>query len=210
MIGIGVDTTGSTPLPVDAQARPLALDPRWNDNLAAHAWLWKDHTSAAEAAAITETAKAHAPEYLAPIGGTYSSEWWWSKIWHCLKVAPDVFDAAASWVELADFVPAVLAGVDDPRDIVRCICAAGHKAMYSDAWGGLPPKAFLARLDPKLADASRSPLRQGAAAGHVPPARCSDEWARDVRSAPRDRDRDGRLRRALRRRRLGHSRPARW
>ena len=121
-------------------------------NLAAHAWLWKDHTSAAEAAAITAAAKAHAPELLAPIGGTYSSEWWWSKIWRCLKVAPDVFDAAASWVELADFIPAVLSGVSDSTKIVRCICAAGHKAMYSDAWGGLPPKTFLARLDPKLAD----------------------------------------------------------
>ncbi len=92
------------------------------------------------------------PSYLAPIGGTYSSEWWWSKIWHCLQVAPDVFDAAASWVELADFVPALLAGVNDSRQIVRCICAAGHKAMYSDAWGGLPSKAFLTRLDPKLAE----------------------------------------------------------
>jgi L-ribulokinase len=152
VIGIGVDTTGSTPLPIDAQARPLALDERWTRNLAAHAWLWKDHTSADEAAAITETARKHAPEYLEPIGGTYSSEWWWSKIWHCLKVAPDVFDAAASWVELADFVPAVLAGVSGPADIVRCVCAAGHKAMYSPAWGGLPSKAFLARLDPKLAD----------------------------------------------------------
>ena len=57
VIGIGVDTTGSTPLPVDAQARPLAMDPTWQNNLAAHAWLWKDHTSAAEAAAITETAQ---------------------------------------------------------------------------------------------------------------------------------------------------------
>ncbi len=151
VIGIGVDTTGSTPLPIDGSCRPLALDPRWADNLAAHAWLWKDHTSAEEAAAITEAARRHAPEYIAPIGGTYSSEWWWSKIWHCLKVAPDVFDAAASWVELADFVPAVLAGVERPRDVVRCVCAAGHKALYSDAWGGLPSKAFLARLDPRLA-----------------------------------------------------------
>src|SRR5262249_48197687 len=121
VIGIGVDTTGSTPLPVDAKARPLAMDPRWSKNLAAHAWLWKDHTSADEAAASTDMASRFAPKYLAPIGGTYSSEWWWSKIWHCLKVAPDVFDAAASWVELADFVPAVLSGVDDPKQIVRCI-----------------------------------------------------------------------------------------
>jgi L-ribulokinase len=76
VIGIGVDTTGSTPLPVDAHAHPLGCDPRWKPNLAAHAWLWKDHTSAEEAAQITSIAAKHAPEYLAPIGGTYSSEWW--------------------------------------------------------------------------------------------------------------------------------------
>jgi L-ribulokinase len=179
VIGIGVDTTGSTPLPVDAQASPLALDPRWESNLAAHAWLWKDHTSADEAEAITATARAHAPHLLAPIGGTYSSEWWWSKIWRCLKDAPDVFDAAASWVELADFVPAVLAGVTDSTKIVRGICAAGHKAMYSDTWGGLPDKAFLARLDPKLAelrgrlyDVAHPP---GTPAGHLCAA-----WATDL------------------------------
>jgi L-ribulokinase len=177
VIGIGVDTTGSTPLPVDARARPLAMDPRWKDNLAAHAWLWKDHTAAGEAVAITETARAHAPELLAPIGGTYSSEWWWSKIWRCLKVAPDVFDAAASWVELADFVPAVLSGVNDSTKIVRCICAAGHKAMYSEAWGGLPPKSFLARLDPKLADL-RDRLYDKAWAPGRPAGHLSDDWAK--------------------------------
>jgi L-ribulokinase len=176
VIGVGVDTTGSTPLPVDARARPLALDPRWAGNLAAHAWLWKDHTSADEAARITETARRHAPRYLAPIGGTYSSEWWWSKIWHCLNVAPDVFDAAASWVELADFVPAVLAGVDDARRIVRCVCAAGHKAMYSDAWGGLPDKAFLSRLHPKLADL-RDRLYDTAHPPGRPAGQLSAEWA---------------------------------
>jgi L-ribulokinase len=176
VIGIGVDTTGSTPLPVDASARPLAMDPRWKGNLAAHAWLWKDHTSADEAAAITEAARRYAPEYIAPIGGTYSSEWWWSKIWHCLKVAPDVFDAAASWVELADFVPAVLAGVERPAGIVRCVCAAGHKAMYSDAWGGLPSTAFLARLDPKLADL-RGRLYDKAWPPGRPAGTLSRQWA---------------------------------
>ena len=176
VIGIGVDTTGSTPLPIDARARPLALDPDFESNLAAHAWLWKDHTAADEAAAITAMAREHAPQYLEPIGGTYSSEWWWSKIWKCLKVAPEVFDAAASWVELADFVPAVLAGIDDPQKIVRCVCAAGHKAMYSDAWGGLPNKEFLSRLDPKLADLRDrlydTALPPGTPAGHL----CR-EWA---------------------------------
>ena len=155
VIGIGVDTTGSTPIPVDAGGRPLALDARWRNNLAAHAWLWKDHTGAGEAAAITDTARRHAPQYLAVIGGTYSSEWFWSKIWRCLKVTPEVFDAAVSWVELADYIPAVLSGVTDARHIRRGVCAAGHKAMYSEAWGGLPSEEFLARLDPKLAQLRR-------------------------------------------------------
>jgi L-ribulokinase len=183
VIGIGVDTTGSTPLPVDARARPLAIDPRWRTTLAAQAWLWKDHSSAAEAAEITAAARAHAPQYLAPIGGVYSSEWWWSKIWHCLRVAPEVFDGAASWVELADFVPAVLSGVDDSRRIVRCICAAGHKAMYSEAWGGLPSKAFLARLDPKLAEL-RDRLYDTASPPGRPAGHLSDDWARTLGLAP--------------------------
>jgi L-ribulokinase len=183
VIGIGVDTTGSTPLPVDARARPLALQPQWAGTLAAHAWLWKDHSSAAEAAEITELARAHAPEYLSPIGGTYSSEWWWSKILRCLRVAPPVFDAAASWVELADFVPALLSGVDDSRQIVRCVCAAGHKAMYSETWGGLPSKAFLARLDPRMAEL-RDRLYDTAHPPGRPAGRLSGEWARSLGLEP--------------------------
>jgi L-ribulokinase len=176
VIGIGVDTTGSTPLPVDASNQPLSMDPRWRSNLAAHAWLWKDHTSAAEAAAITRAARERAPYLLAPIGGTYSSEWFWAKIWRCLNVAPDVFDAAASWVELADFVPSVLAGVESPQGIQRCICAAGHKALYGDAWGGLPPREFLAALHPKLA-LLRDRLYDKAYPPDRPAGHLSAEWA---------------------------------
>jgi L-ribulokinase len=179
VIGIGVDTTGSTPMPVNGANRPLALEKKWRDNLAAHAWLWKDHTGAEEAAAITASARDHAPEYLAPIGGVYSSEWFWSKIWHCLKVAPDVFEAAESWVELADFIPAVLAGITDPRDILRCVCAAGHKAMYSEVWGGLPSREFLTRLDPQLADL-RGRLYEKAHAADRPAGTLNGEWARKL------------------------------
>ena len=88
-----------------------------------------------------------------------------------------MFDAAASWVELADFVPAVLGGVHDSQGVVRCVCAAGHKAMYSDAWGGLPPKSFLARLDPKLADL-RDRLYDKALPPGTPAGRLSSDWAR--------------------------------
>lgn len=152
VIGIGIDTTGSSPLPVDASNVALADDPKWENELAAQCWLWKDHTSHEEAAAITEIAGKLRPNYLAKCGNTYSSEWWWSKIWHCLKVAPEVFDAAYSWVEIADWIPAQLAGVSDPTAIKRGVCAAGHKAFYADEWGGLPDKEFLSELDPKLAD----------------------------------------------------------
>lgn len=176
VIGLGTDTTGSTPMPIDRHARPLAFDPAFCDNPAAQAWLWRDHTSAAEAAAITEMARVHAPEYIAPIGGTYSSEWWWSKIWRCLTVAPDVFEAAHSWIELADFVPAVLTGVDRAEDVVRCVCAAGHKAMYAETWGGLPSKAFLSRLDPALA-ALRDRLYDTAWPPGRPAGTLSKEWA---------------------------------
>jgi len=150
IIGIGVDTTGSSPIPVDDKNVPLALNERWKGNLAAQCWLWKDHTSYREAAAITETAAQHRPQFIAKCGNTYSSEWFWSKIWHCLKTAPEVFDAAYSWVEFADYVPAVLAGVTDPLAVKRGVCAAGHKALYAEDWGGLPDQAFLAMLDPKL------------------------------------------------------------
>ena len=123
-------------------------------------------------------ARPNPVDYLAPIGGTYSSEWLWSKVWHCLNVAPDVFAAAATWVELADFVPAVLASVNDPRNIVRCVCAAGHKAMYSRAWGGLPAKDFLARLDPRLAEL-RDRLYEEAHSPHLPAGTLSPAWAEE-------------------------------
>jgi L-ribulokinase len=151
IVGIGVDTTGSSPIPVDRANRPLAMHRKWRRNLAAQCWLWKDHTGWREAARITEVAGRMRPAYIAKCGNTYSSEWFWSKVWHCLEVAPDVFRAAYSWVELADWIPSVLSGVTDPRRVVRGICAAGHKALYSDEWGGLPDKAFLAALDPRLA-----------------------------------------------------------
>jgi L-ribulokinase len=151
VIGLGVDTTGSTPLPVDRAGRPLALSPRFDKNPAAMAWLWKDHTGVAEAGEITRLAARIRPQYLAKIGGTYSSEWFFSKILHCLRTSPGVFTAAYSWVELADWIPAMLTGTELPAAISVGVCAAGHKAMYSDSWGGYPDQEFLSQLDPKLA-----------------------------------------------------------
>jgi L-ribulokinase len=150
VVGIGIDTTGSTPLPVDGRGNALALDRRFAKNPAAMAWLWKDHTGVEEAAEITGLAKKIRPQYLAKCGGTYSSEWFFSKILHCLRANPQVYDASASWVELADYVPAALTGTQARTDFVAGICAAGHKAMYNEAWGGYPDAEFLTRLSPKL------------------------------------------------------------
>lgn len=151
VIGIGLDTTGSTPIPVDAAGMPLAMKAEFKDNLNACVWLWKDHTGYAEAAEITELAGKEHPEYLAKCGGTYSSEWFFSKILHCLRTDPSVFNAAYTWVEHADWMTGILTGTEHPHTLKRCRCAAGHKAMFSNVWGGYPAKDFLSRLDPKLA-----------------------------------------------------------
>ena len=151
VIGLGVDTTGSTPLPVDKNGQPLAFAKKFAANPAAMAWLWKDHTGVAEAAEITALAAKIRPQYLAKCGGTYSSEWFWSKILRCLRVAPAVFNAAHAWVELADYVPAALTGTEHPDRFVAGVCAAGHKAMWNAKWGGYPDAEFLSQLDPKLA-----------------------------------------------------------
>jgi L-ribulokinase len=150
IVGIGIDTTGSTPIPVDSTGQPLAFQERFRNDLAAQAWLWKDHTAFVEAEEITQVARQRGEPYLAKCGGTYSSEWYWSKILHCLRSAPHVAEAAASWVELSDFIPGWLTGNMNPATLPRSICAAGHKAMYHPAWGGLPSADFLSSLQPGL------------------------------------------------------------
>jgi len=176
IIGIGVDTTGSTPLPVDKDGTPLALLDDFRDNPNAHAWLWKDHTGHAEAAEITALAEKEHPEYLAKCGGTYSSEWFFSKILHCLRVDSKVFDAAYTWVEHADYMTSLLTGTSDPQKVKRCRCAAGHKAMFNDQWGGYPAKDFLAKLDPKLGQ-MRDTLSDQTYAVDEKAGELTDQWA---------------------------------
>lgn len=177
VVGIGVDTTGSTPIPVNRAGTPLALLPEFAGNLNAQAWLWKDHTSHAEAAEITALARELRPEYLAKCGGTYSSEWFWAKVLRCKRVAPEVFEAAFSFVEMCDWIPALLTGIEDPLALKRGVCAAGHKALYAKAWGGLPDKAFLGRLDPALADL-RDRLYETAYTADVKAGGLCPSWAK--------------------------------
>ncbi|WP_221030805.1 ribulokinase [Actomonas aquatica] len=176
VIGIGVDTTGSSPIPVDKNNQPLAAQKKFANNLNAHCWLWKDHTSWREAAKITTLAAKHRPEYIAKCGNTYSSEWFWAKLWHCHNVDRTVFDAAYSWVEMCDWLPAILAGVTDPTAVKRGVCAAGHKALYAEDWGGLPDKKFLRKLAPALADL-RDRLYTEAFDASASAGNLCDEWA---------------------------------
>ncbi len=176
IIGIGVDTTGSTPLPLDSEGTPLAFLPQFAGNPDAMAWLWKDHSSMAEAERITALAAEHRPQYLQKCGGTYSSEWFWSKIWHCLNSAPEVFAAAYTWVECCDYIPAVLVGDTHPEHIKHGVCAAGHKAMYACDHGGLPDAEFLALLDPQLAEL-RGRLYECAYDSSVVAGKLCREWA---------------------------------
>ncbi len=152
IVGVGVDTTGSSPLPIAADGEALGMKPEFRENPHAQCWLWRDHTGYAETEEIKEMARKMDRPFLRKTGGTYSSEWWWSKILRCARVAPDVFAAADSWVELQDFIPGYLTGKRTGAEIPRGICAAGHKALYHRDWGGLPDKEFLAALDPRLAD----------------------------------------------------------
>ncbi len=179
IIGIGIDTTGSTPIPVDKNGTPLGMLDAFKDNPNAHAWLWKDHTGHAEAAEITALAEKKHPEYLAKCGGIYSSEWFFSKILHCLRTDPKVFDAAYTWVEHADWMPAVLTGTQAPDKLKRCRCAAGHKAMFNNDWGGYPEEKFLSKLDPKLGQLRKTLSNQtyavDQAAGNL-----TDEWAKKL------------------------------
>jgi L-ribulokinase len=176
VVGIGVDTTGSTPIPVDSSGMPLALRPEFDDNLAAMVYLWKDHTGHAEAVQITQLASRIRPEYLAKCGGAYSAEWFWSKILRCLHADPGVFDIAYTWVEHADWLPAVLSGTAHPELLKRGICAAGHKAMFHPDWGGYPDEEFLSGLDHNLVRVRRTLPDRAWHAGEPAGVLCA-EWA---------------------------------
>jgi L-ribulokinase len=183
IIGIGVDTTGSSPMPVDAGGQPLCFQRGFRENPDAMVWLWKDHTGHEEAARITQVASETRPQYLSRIGGTYSSEWWWSKILHCRNVAKDVFDAAASWVEICDWIPAVLTGELSPKKIRRSVCAAGHKAIFNPAWQGSPDREFLERLSPGLGSL-RGKLYDTAYTADHRAGTLSPEWAQRLGLSP--------------------------
>ncbi len=151
IVAISVDTTGSTPIAVNREGVPLSLLPEFQDNPNAMFVLWKDHTAIAEAEEINALSRSWGGvDYTCFEGGIYSSEWFWAKILHILRIDEKVRDAAFSWVEHCDWIPAVLTSDSDPLKLIRSRCAAGHKAMWHKDFGGLPSEEFLVKLDPLL------------------------------------------------------------
>ncbi len=149
--GISFDTTASTPALVNREGTPLALLPEYAENPDAMFVLWKDHTAIEEAERINRLAATWHTDYTKFCGGTYSCEWVWAKVLHCLKNSPELVGAAYSWIELCDWMVAMFVGKTVPEDVVRSRCVAGHKAMWNEAWGGLPDVEFLSATDPLLA-----------------------------------------------------------
>ncbi len=176
VVGMSVDTTGSTPVAVDKNGTPLALLPDFAENPHGMFILWKDHTANAEAEEINMLAHRWPVDFSKYVGGIYSSEWFWAKILRTLRVDPAVRDAAFSWVEHCDWISAVLTGNTNPLTMRRSRCAAGHKAMWQEEFEGLPSESFLTRLDPLLTGL-RERLFRHTYTADLPMGNLSKEWA---------------------------------
>ncbi len=176
--GICVDTTGSSPIPVDKDGTPLSLKDGFKDNPNAMMVLWKDHTAIDEANEINELARTWGGvDYTKYEGGIYSSEWFWAKILHIAREDEAVQKAAYSWIEHCDYITFLLCGSPELSSFKRSRCAAGHKAMWHKEWGGLPSKEFLEKLDPYLAGLRdrlyEETYTSNEVAGHL-----SEDWAK--------------------------------
>ena len=160
IVGVGVDFTSSTVLPVDAAGRPLCLDPKWAARPNAWVKLWKHHAAQPQADRINALAAERRDAFLADYGGRTSSEWLVAKALQTLEEDPDVYAAAARFVEAGDWVVAALTG-----RLVRNSCGAGYKGFWS-AERGFPPREFFRSLDPRFAD-----MPEKLAGEIVPPGR---------------------------------------
>ena len=182
--GICVDTTGSTPVAINAKGEPLSMMPEFMDNPNAMFVLWKDHTAVKEADDINRLARTWGGEDFTKYeGGIYSSEWFWAKILHITRKDAAIAAAAHSWLEHCDWIPAVLTGVTDASKIKRSRCAAGHKAMWHEEWQGLPSVDFLGKLDPRLAEL-RPRLFRDTFTADISCGNLCDSWANRLGLTP--------------------------
>ncbi|HEX8334996.1 MAG TPA: ribulokinase [Segetibacter sp.] len=173
---ISADTTGSTPVAVDESGTPLALLSAFANNPNAMFVLWKDHTAIQEALEINEHAKKFDVNYLKYVGGIYSSEWFWAKLLYVLRHDDQVRGACYSWVEHCDWMSFLLTGGSSTSEMKRSVCTAGHKGLWAEEFGGLPPDVFFSNLDPLLKGFT-SRLYTSVYSSDKPAGRLSAEWA---------------------------------
>ena len=176
---ISVDTTGSTPVAVNKNGIPLALLPGFEKDPNAMFVLWKDHTATNEAEEINAHAKKFDVDYLKFVGGIYSSEWFWAKLLHILRTDKKIQKACYSFVEHCDWIPFLLTGGNDIHKMKRSVCAAGHKALWSKEWKGLPRNDFFSSLDPLL-NGFTSRLFSEVHTSDRPAGTLSKEWAKKL------------------------------
>ncbi len=144
VVGVGIDFTACTVLPVDEALYPLCLKPEWAGNPHAYVKLWKHHAAQPQADEINRVAAERGEAFLARYGGKTSSEWMFPKIWQIAREAPEVYAAADSFIEAADWVVWWLTG-----QVTRSACAAGYKALWHKR-GGYPSNDFFRALDSRL------------------------------------------------------------
>ena len=178
--GICIDTTGSSPVPLAKDGTPLALVDGFTENPNAMMVLWKDHTAIKEAEQINELGATWGGEdFTKYVGGIYSSEWFWAKIAHILKEDEQVKNKAQTWMEHCDLMTYLLIEDKHLATFKRSRCAAGHKAMWHESWGGLPPKEFLEKLHPSLG-ALRDHLYRETYTSDQVAGKLSEEWAQKL------------------------------
>ena len=174
---LSIDTTGSTPAPVDRTGTPLALREEFKEDPDAMFFLWKDHTGIQEADDFNRyNSTLSGQKYLDFVGGYYSAEWFWSKWLHLLRKQNKAALACYCFVEQADWMPFLLTGGKDVMEMKRNICAAGHKGLWSSTWQGYPPESFLAGIDPLLAGC-RERLSPGSYSSKQTAGLMTEQWA---------------------------------
>ena len=146
IVGIGIDFTACTMLPIASDGTPLCFFEKYKKQPHAYAKLWKHHGAQKEADEITSLAKENSCEWLDIYGGKISSEWLFPKIYETLNKAPEVFDDTYRFIEAGDWIALMLTGQESHNS-----CMAGYKGLWNKK-DGYPKNDFWGKLDARLSN----------------------------------------------------------